>query len=532
MAVPDAPALPRIPKLKYRNHLPTHESPLPSPTSSTFTPRSYADSHYSEPLLSPVSFSFDLDRPTSDSRSTTSFTSTTPSLASSHGAASQTSKTPKKNKMNAVFGFLTLKEPSQSALEQYAESLRNQTAKGTAPPTAAFHSVPYQKLPKGVPKANSKCPKANSKWDGVPEVHKSLRTSISTNKRDGSSSRNSGAASHDNSLNVSAFSVGSMASHGPPNSLASPTSSMTDVGRTCGIFDGTEKPSRLRTHPSRPKHAGLSTQPHWDSPSSLPEMSYYFPDGRQTPTTSTTSPNEKTRNTSTSGQAEACSSVGAESDECRPHSAFSAHTASSDCSLITRADALFKRLQGNGAFLAGEAQEVNLGEECESPDAVPDTHDFLFEVQSLSSDAHPQASSSACFPLVENSGPAKSPTATNFSSPRPRPSLRSPSASYVQASPLPTVYESPMLDNASAANVETATTESIEAIPDAISSVTTPFKDVEEPTIARPSSSRERLGLGGRIRRNDKEDALPWENQAILTKCGRGRRSLFSKSSA
>jgi hypothetical protein len=63
-----------------------------------------------------------------------------------------------------MLGFLTLKEPSTNALEQFAEQQRKAAAAAkTARPTAAsISSVSVQKLPDHVPKVNSK-------WDGLPE---------------------------------------------------------------------------------------------------------------------------------------------------------------------------------------------------------------------------------------------------------------------------------------------------------------------------------------------------------------------------
>jgi hypothetical protein len=63
-----------------------------------------------------------------------------------------------------MLGFLTLKEPSTNALEQFAEQQRKAAAaaKTARPAAASISSVSVQKLPDHVPKVNSK-------WDGLPE---------------------------------------------------------------------------------------------------------------------------------------------------------------------------------------------------------------------------------------------------------------------------------------------------------------------------------------------------------------------------
>jgi hypothetical protein len=61
-----------------------------------------------------------------------------------------------------VLGFLSLKEPSTSALEEFAEQERKKAAqKGGKASTIMMSGVSSQKLPEHVPKVNSK-------WDGLP----------------------------------------------------------------------------------------------------------------------------------------------------------------------------------------------------------------------------------------------------------------------------------------------------------------------------------------------------------------------------
>jgi hypothetical protein len=89
-------------------------------------------------------------------------TSTTTSRRGSSQSKQQPQTNPKKK--NGMLGFLTLKEPSTNALEQFAEQQRKAAAaaKTARPAAASISSVSVQKLPDHVPKVNSK-------WDGLPE---------------------------------------------------------------------------------------------------------------------------------------------------------------------------------------------------------------------------------------------------------------------------------------------------------------------------------------------------------------------------
>ncbi len=75
---------------------------------------------------------------------------------------SKSDKAEKKRKSN-MFGFLTLKEPSTAALEQYAEQQRKLAqVRGGKATAVGIQSVSSQKLPPTVPKVNSR-------WNGLPE---------------------------------------------------------------------------------------------------------------------------------------------------------------------------------------------------------------------------------------------------------------------------------------------------------------------------------------------------------------------------
>lgn len=80
--------------------------------------------------------------------------------------SSQSNRNSKSSKKNSLVAFLTLKEPSTKALEDFADAEREKAKqKGAAAATASAAvppSVSTQKLPDYVPKVNSK-------WDGMPE---------------------------------------------------------------------------------------------------------------------------------------------------------------------------------------------------------------------------------------------------------------------------------------------------------------------------------------------------------------------------
>ncbi|KAM0714912.1 hypothetical protein Q7P37_009377 [Cladosporium fusiforme] len=90
-------------------------------------------------------------------------------------------------KKNGMLGFLTLKEPSTSALEQFAEQQKKAAAAKTAAAKVGGRStavgqpnVSTQKLPEHVPKVNSK-------WDGLPEdARKKLDHQRKTSQEQGS----------------------------------------------------------------------------------------------------------------------------------------------------------------------------------------------------------------------------------------------------------------------------------------------------------------------------------------------------------
>ncbi|KAL5421744.1 hypothetical protein PMIN04_005262 [Paraphaeosphaeria minitans] len=509
--VTDLARPPRIPKLTYRNPLPADDLSLISQTSSTSTdaPPSPNDTPLDQPLSTPNCTP--VSTPEFDTRSTASLASTqSASLASSDGSSTRESKAPPtKKKKNCVLSFLTMKEPSQSALDQFADAHRKQSAaKGGLPPPVGMQGISPQKLPPTVPKVNSK-------WDGVPESLKSSRTSILSSKRASTMSSTESQPSPNyttrtstinSMMNSSAISVATNDSRGPPNSLASPMHSAIDVG----AYTPTKPPPRV------------------DSPSfaSLPEMTSFFPD--DDPSSSAASPRSSAEHpwSPPSRPDQDASQVFVTDVDGK------LSISEPDIVTVDRADAIFRRLNGG----AGEALDDYYDGEDEDPD-VPDTHDFLFDVKPILTTPPPRTSSyqAPVQPIQPTTVPHYVPPGNppaNFSRPRPCRTYSNPprASTYLHhhkfSSPaLPTLYEASIAstDDTDAASDTTEvgrtrtreSTDSAESFsahsiaPSTAPSVATSFT----PSVMSASwyrSSRERLGLGGRIR---KSDVLPWEQK-------------------
>jgi hypothetical protein len=139
----------RVPKLAVRNRSTDANDNVPTALSS-------------HPATTRGRGTSDPSRPASQGGSMA--TSTTVSRRDSTQSKQSQQQPTNPKKKNGVLGFLTLKEPSTNALEQFAEQQRKAAAAAkTARPTAAsISSVSVQKLPDHVPKVNSK-------WDGLPE---------------------------------------------------------------------------------------------------------------------------------------------------------------------------------------------------------------------------------------------------------------------------------------------------------------------------------------------------------------------------
>ncbi|KAF3001281.1 hypothetical protein E8E13_004317 [Curvularia kusanoi] len=522
---------PRVPKLKYRNPLPPDQISLSSHISLQDTTR--------PPLQRQISTTSSEVPPSTPSRPSfeTSASATSSSVASitSSASSSNESKTSKKKKKSSsVFGFLSLKEPSQVALEQFAEQQRKQgNGKGTTSPSSSSirtsASLASKKLPDNVPKVNSK-------WDGIPDAVKKrqsgaptvTRTSKDTKRSSGSSFGSK--ASHLSAMpwNNSEFSVMSNESRGPPPSIVS-----VPAGINADIY-----------------HNGHYV-PSSPSENSLSSPSYYSPEA---PMASGALPVEVP---SVSSSAEADSSARRPYPPTDlntipdvPESLRSVSPASSTDSVDTvvraEADAIFKKMNDRPqqqGFWGESATAIGTPSESGSESAVPESHDFLFDIPSSTPSStssqkndSPMASPPVSYiaPAVNHaespahyapsSVPDKMPAVSHYSPSRPVQNFSRPMApatsklpSFFQPAPPPPVASSSLRSRALSSSLPTlyensiASTESFDTIRDDNVSIAPSVT----PSSIAPSelsehwhqSSRDRLGLGGQVRRSD---VLPW----------------------
>lgn len=171
---------PHIPKLSYRNNsadggsnrdsistISTAFSPAATPSTIPTSPGSSTSTSMpsSRPMLSPK-------LPSDASNAGSSRHARSPSVSQA--------KTSREKKGGSFFGFLSVKEPSAQAFEDYQNAMRKKRGRATA---VGMPGVSSAKLPPTVPKVNSK-------WDGVPQAAKerekgrnNQRLSVSANIR-------------------------------------------------------------------------------------------------------------------------------------------------------------------------------------------------------------------------------------------------------------------------------------------------------------------------------------------------------------
>jgi hypothetical protein len=503
----------RIPRLKYRNPLPADHQPpsLDSHRSRDLDPAL----HIQDPPPTPSSTApSSYCRPSFDTT-----TRTSPSLASpasSVAASDDSTSCKKKKKTGSVFGFLSLKEPSQVAFEQFAEAQRKQAAeKGTPSPTSRpSTSYASKKLPENIPKVNSK-------WDGVPDAlknrypksTKSIKSSASNKNRHSITSQESQTPpSTALPPSASTTSVMTDGTRNPPNSVASPATSISNLE----ICDDTE------FRPSTP---------------TLPEVSFYFPEPLDANITHAQPSQPMAYHPSipesSSRSSESTSDRGSFSDQVpslRPDSPASS-TDSGDTVVRDTADIIFKKLneQPQKSFW-GEAPEAQSPDEAVTTN-VPESHDFLFDHQPP-------------MDLSSSNSPVTTPPVPHYAPPRPvqnfsRPMSSHPVSSSARSSRVPSYRTTPIssglptLYEASLASTESDGNLSDETVQDHDD---TDAQSIAPSTIA-PSelsahwrdSPRERLGLGGRLRMNAD---LPWEVQGQGESPGKLKKyrlSMFGK---
>ncbi|EDU51004.1 predicted protein [Pyrenophora tritici-repentis Pt-1C-BFP] len=458
----------RMPKLKYRNLVPTDSKAFVSlPIShrlgphSTFSqePPTTTDTNAQTSTIFHPSFD-------TTSLTSSSLASITPSRSSSND--SKSSK--KKKKSSSVLGFLSLKEPSQVALEQFAEQQRKQNAAAgrTSPQSGISTNFVGQKLPPTVPKVNSK-------WDGVPEVFKQNRNITSSGPtKDNRNLSSRGSPSSPLKVapwNDSGFSILTDGTRNPPNSVAS--ASISNLNNQFG--------------------SSLST-------TDLPDISYHAPEA---PLAS--SPIQETEDQSPIRISDSTSSHRPSMDEMidsRPHSPASS-TTSADTVVMDTADAIFRKL--NDRPMHGE-----------NTSNVPESHDFLFQPQPGVERRNSEPLMRSESPFAQSSIPHYSPSKNiqNFSRPMGPPPVQRFAPPYKRTPSVPTL---PTLYEASMASTE----DLAQDYEDDDNDDNEDSYSIAPSTIA-PSelskhwykSPRERLGLGRRLQIND---VLPWDEPKETT---------------
>lgn len=550
-----AVAPPRIPKLAVRARMPADQASIS--TSSSGEPKKSEDGTFafSSKTLDAASLS---SAPSTSSNPPTipgRRSSISQSLTQDAGHGTQT-KGQKKKKGNSMFGFLTLKEPSQSALEQFAEKQRKQaTEKSGKVSAVGIPSVSMQKLPPTVPKVNSK-------WDGIPESLKAKEAA--QKKRENFLNSERAKLKSFGSPEGSVVTFESSGSRNPPNSIASSSNSSARRSSHSRSISSEgsqprDKSNRFTSPPGfNPSAAGLKTRASLKSPSmtSLPEISYFFPDE---PGASTTNVEAETPGVSPLASSDLPQGTSKLKDSKRAPRPTSLQMSSNlDDIAWARSptlvefqtghegvdtQAVLKRISNiHQGFLAGEAQEVRLPGEEEEKEEVGVNEPEVDQQWTLSISASTQPTSYASHPAT--------PTITNFSRPlsyqppvKPLTSSR-PSNAVTTLHPAsletPTISEgsttkhaavdfSPARKDMHLRNISRGDTISI-------AGSVAPSVAPSEMSVQWFRSPRERLGLGGRIK---KSNALPWENDSdggefgsSLSRKKKGRLSMFVKGAS
>jgi hypothetical protein len=486
----------RMPKLKYRNPLPSDSDSLTSETS-----QGNHSTNSQEPPTTPDSHAPSIN--SHASFETTSLTSSSLASISSGVSSSNDSKSSKKKKKgSSVLGSLFVKEPSQVALKQFAEQQRKQNgiAKGTSTPQSRISgnsNYVGQRLPPDVPKVNSR-------WDGVPNSVKNRYSTASGVSRKDNRSSVASAGSFGSTLknapwNGSRFSVMTDGTRNPPNSIASASISNLTI------------------------HDDDSDSQRSPSVTSLPEMSYYFSDA---PLASGALPADDV-NVEMAAQSPIRLSDSTSSDRpsmddstsSRPESPASS-TTSTDTVVRDTAEVIFRKLNDGPKGSGSNAPPFQ--------EHVPDSHDFLFNpVERRNTDPGITHEPPSTAPRVPHYAPTR--PVQNFSRPMgfrgPPPiqrSLHMPSyRRTASASALPTLYESSLASTEDLVEEEEEEDDSRSIAPSTIAPSVLSTHWYESP--------RERLGLGRRLQIND---ASPWEDHVEAAgKPKKSRLSMFGRTS-
>ncbi|KAL9083736.1 MAG: hypothetical protein Q9165_008402 [Trypethelium subeluteriae] len=206
---------------------------------------------------------------------------------SSNSSASRSEGRNAKKKKSSMLDFLSLKEPSTRALEEFAEQERRRAATKGNGSNTTLPGVSNQKLPTSVPKVNSK-------WDGMPRESEAAKARRLALRRDSTSTIGRSFKSHSqtslsNSLEMSRSTfekypvpTNSQASSLRGSDEMSSIVSTTDSSSDCGTAPSTpvlKYPDLLKPTPGALSIHSLSTLKTPSMPS-LPDPSSYFPPNR------------------------------------------------------------------------------------------------------------------------------------------------------------------------------------------------------------------------------------------------------------
>jgi len=486
-------------------------------------------------------------------------------------APEKAQKRPKDKKKSGVLGFLTLKEPSASAWEEFAEQQRKGAAqKGGKTFTVDVSGVSSQRLPEFVPKTNSA-------WDGLPDNaadtrNRSKRSSVASRARRHSgrsvastSSRSSGEFSRDGSLSNRAprtrtattmsqterrSGMSNTSSRGPrgptcqtPTPTASTIASTATRDYAVTPWDEPEKPQRPRRVEEEAKHPETSPKTFLLPPSPpllppsltllLPSSELDLPamtrlEDHDTASVAHTSPDASPQTPSVDERPHVFPNIeeqhgpdsvpssldGPAFPYCSGNDAENLHAKTSALTIrnthlnFSRPRLVHKAPSSHEKRLPPTIEEAD---EEEKPlatlrDETGRTSPFLFDFNeaALAGDRtgspHSRASSqasSSTVPARTSSTSSRLTAVTASSATTAAPSVHSPAASTLTFDSAPP-SNTTARDRQSSTSSERSNSDAGSIAPSVMS-------------VQWTMSSKERLGLGGRVVRREKVDVLPWE---------------------
>jgi len=192
----------RIPKLTYRNRVPVTDDSVSQTNDSSSSEQKFAQSDIKPEVAASVN-SQPPTRALSDISLYNESGRGSASAAVSHADALVKGGGSKRKTHNSLLGFFSLKEPSSSALQDFArQEHRYAAAKGGRLTPVGMPGISTQKLPSTVPKVNSK-------WNGLPLPAKDKPQQTRSSRRDSAFTVKSHASTSTSSSKMSSRSMNS-----------------------------------------------------------------------------------------------------------------------------------------------------------------------------------------------------------------------------------------------------------------------------------------------------------------------------------